>query len=676
MLVDRRLPLTLSLCLIATSVSAQLLNTSPAQPIPVASGPKTVRDLSLNLGAQKVIDPGKHPLQRFEFPADLPQLPPEMPGYVMLPDSREALISRVNTLLAQSSALKLSEPVGDELVVARDPKTKTVHAWVNSKTGDVEIYAPLTSNEGVAMNPQALTGEFAKPIFANVPQGSAGELFIAHTRTLRHAQVKKLAGSPDKQVIKTASSQVLYVSAQRQLPAVEYKGKSFGPFRVEGAGERSTVALGPDGSVKALAMSYRVVAQTLVLTRHGSDLRQRIAAALKHDAQRSTITILAVTPVYYYHGATSLLQPAYRFLARLNPDEGDGDTTARRARHILGYVPFSGTAELAPLAKISDELPQPVSETSKAAADRQPISIGRYVSRNWESGFARNASEFWAALQDSATVLPIYDAEYQETPADIFKRRERSIHGVHLALVEAHGVPGGIATNGHRELAWLADLNNASEPRNVKRSMDRLWVFHSCEVVSSPDDVKDLAEWAKPWWPVVATVPTVVGYRTPMYIHDGAGFAYGTSLALDAPMRSAWLNDVAALPAYGDNPYGCSEHVRRSLGQPAVVAACHVPDGSLSSIGANKAPAASSEECLDVWWLSNSLPRNATTVSDAALQDPQECMKGLPTAAVVSEYRASCVPIDCTETGGFCGADCSDNDVCMRRICYFFLRSP
>ena len=63
------------------------------------------------------------------------------------------------------------------------------------------------------------------------------------------------------------------------------------------------------------------------------------------------------------------------------------------------------------------------------------------------------------------------------------------------------------------------------------------WIIHSCEVVPSPSDT---AAWPNPWWNIFGGLHAVLGYRTIMYIGDGAGQPFGYQLMLGAPVVSAW----------------------------------------------------------------------------------------------------------------------------------------
>src|SRR5664280_1069344 len=58
-----------------------------------------------------------------------------------------------------------------------------------------------------------------------------------------------------------------------------------------------------------------------------------------------------------------------------------------------------------------------------------------------------------------------------------------------------------------------SDVSAGAYGDQTKKNKLGLWIFHSCEVVPSPDDTSC---WQSPWWAVFTGVRSVVGYRTAM----------------------------------------------------------------------------------------------------------------------------------------------------------------
>jgi hypothetical protein len=94
------------------------------------------------------------------------------------------------------------------------------------------------------------------------------------------------------------------------------------------------------------------------------------------------------------------------------------------------------------------------------------------------------------------------------------------------------------------------------------------WIIHSCEVIPSPSDT---ADWYSMWWNIFGGLHTVVGYRTIMYIADGALNPYGVQLRLGAPVVAAWLGTVMSLSAYSGGPTGVMHGVTKHLGRPSTI---------------------------------------------------------------------------------------------------------
>lgn len=144
---------------------------------------------------------------------------------------------------------------------------------------------------------------------------------------------------------------------------------------------------------------------------------------------------------------------------------------------------------------------------------------------------------------------------------------------MNLALIEVHGDRWLYST-----LKNWCDLVNIDgdipSPGYLPVGGGRLadWVIRSCKVVPAPDDT---ATWPDPWWTIFGGVRNVVGYRTIMYISDGAGGPYGTSLANVAPVVSSWFSDVISLNADSSGPKADAHGgISRPMGRPSSISMC------------------------------------------------------------------------------------------------------
>jgi hypothetical protein len=167
---------------------------------------------------------------------------------------------------------------------------------------------------------------------------------------------------------------------------------------------------------------------------------------------------------------------------------------------------------------------------------------------------------------------------------------------MNLALIEVHGDWWRYST-----LQNCCDLVNINgdipSPGYGPSANGSLadWIIHSCEVVPAPDDT---ANWPDPWWNIFGGVRNVVGYRTIMYINDGAAGPYATSLGNLAPVVSSWLGDVISLNAYAGTPKTAAHGgVVRPMGRPSTISACGHDGESVLSV--STLPRAN---CLTVWW--------------------------------------------------------------------------
>jgi hypothetical protein len=64
------------------------------------------------------------------------------------------------------------------------------------------------------------------------------------------------------------------------------------------------------------------------------------------------------------------------------------------------------------------------------------------------------------------------------------------------------------------------------------------WIIHSCEVLPTQTDESTSFDV---WWNIFQGLHAVAGYRTEMWISDGATGPFGFSIGLGAPVVSAWL---------------------------------------------------------------------------------------------------------------------------------------
>jgi hypothetical protein len=223
--------------------------------------------------------------------------------------------------------------------------------------------------------------------------------------------------------------------------------------------------------------------------------------------------------------------------------------------------------------------------------------VGRYVVRNDDPGWVNDANAFWGSLSSTWTGFLYTNSQYYWAEPRLFTtQKDFFINAMNLAVIEVHGDWWLYSTL--RNCCDLVNINgDIPNPGYGPSANGRLadWVIHSCEVVPAPSDTP---HWPDPWWKIFGGVRNVVGYRTIMYISDGAGGPYGTSLGNLAPVVSSWLSDVISLNAYAGHPTAAAHGgIVRPMGRPSTISMCgHDADSALSTSSLGRA------NCLTVWW--------------------------------------------------------------------------
>jgi hypothetical protein len=282
--------------------------------------------------------------------------------------------------------------------------------------------------------------------------------------------------------------------------------------------------------------------------------------------------------------------------------------------YVIGYVPFAQAFEplpvlgqtVGPEPKASPKTTVPpakkgalekAAKTTVASASPDDPIVGRYVVRNDDAGWVNSANAFWSTLSATWTGPLFTNSQYYWAEPRLFTNQKNSfINKMNLALIEVHGDWWLYSTL--QNCCDLVNINGDIPSPGYGPSANGVladWIIHSCEVVPAPDDT---ANWPDPWWTVFGGVRNVVGYRTIMYINDGATTPYGASLGNLAPVVSSWLGDVISLNAYAGNPKMAAHGgVVRPMGRPSTISACGHDGESVLSV--STLPRAN---CLTVWW--------------------------------------------------------------------------
>jgi hypothetical protein len=197
-------------------------------------------------------------------------------------------------------------------------------------------------------------------------------------------------------------------------------------------------------------------------------------------------------------------------------------------------------------------------------------------------------------------VIPFSSSQYEDAaPEQFTSKSAQFVNSVDIALVEAHGAPWQFATE--RNCCETVEFSQPDFPAYGAAAGGNLkhLVMHSCDVLPVKPD---LVNWANPWKRIFKGLHSVLGYRTAMYINDGAGAAFARNLAAGAPVVPAWFCAVTSLNVYQLGPsaqHRCDGV--QPMGRPAAVTACGAGNETAQE------NAALEPDCLDAWWIDDAL---------------------------------------------------------------------
>lgn len=472
----------------------------------------------------------------------------------------------------------------------------------NERTGEHTCYEPgawqpkcATPKPGQPPDPQAC-GEPANPrealaaargfLSRDFLPKDASQFVLERGRVLSHARVRLDAQGVWREV-SGARPWMVMASARRKL----------GEYAVDGPGSRAMVAA-RDVPVAAIRTWKSAAPAGEVRRKHASEaeIRDEIARQLTALRPRTPVHVQRIELVYYDANA-ELLQPAYRFVAEFSSDR----SVIGRSEHVVGYVPYADTTESLPQLSDSDSpgpgAPVPTPPPPPPAG---AVQVGRYVVKDDNKGWVRDANAFMDTLLSPGAAIPFSSSQYEDAAPEQFTTQSASfVNSVDIALVEAHGAPWQFATE--RNCCETVEFSDPGFPAYGAAAGGKLkhLVLHSCDVLPVKPD---LANWANPWKRIFKGLHSVLGYRSPMYINDGAGAAFARNLAAGAPVVPAWFCAVTSLNLYQLGP---STHHRCEgelpMGRPSAVTACGA--GSENA----QENAAIEPDCLDAWWIDDAL---------------------------------------------------------------------
>jgi hypothetical protein len=500
------------------------------------------------------------------FDTDVPQAPQSLPLY--------QLTTQLDPVRLPQRDCKVDERTGEG--VCYDPSAWALKCRVPSPNQPDDNQAC-----GEGTDPRAALAAARGALTQGFLPKDASQFVLERGRMLSHARVRLDANGKWREIARPRPW-IALASARRTVAG----------YSVDGPGSRALVAA--NNAPVAAIRSWKSAAHAgEVKSKHqnAADIRAEIVRQLTALRPRTPVHVQQIE-LSYYDGNANLIQPAYRFVAELSADRAAIGGTA----HIVGYVPYAETSEPLPLLSASD--PKPPVPGPPPAPDA--VHIGRYVVQDDNPGWVNDADAFMSTLLAPGAIIPFVSSQYEDAAPEHFTTASAQfVNSVEIALVEAHGAPWQLATE--RNCCKTVEFSDPAFSALGAANGGKLkhLVVHSCDVLPVKPD---LANWANPWKRVFKGLHSVLGYRSPMFINDGAGAAFARNLAAGAPVVPAWFCAVSSLNIYQLDPsayHRCEGEL--PMGRPSAVTACGAGNENAQD------NAVIEPDCLDAWWIDDAL---------------------------------------------------------------------
>ena len=543
----------------------------------------------------------------------LPRIPANLPLLRMTPQAPpEAFLTDVLVKAGvQKTAIKLLGPASPQMKgVVQEGR---VFAFWHQQTGEAEILPQLeqlkTERYTPGVNPHAETTlSTARAIFArpDVIPRDVTQLELTPVKPLVGVTLEK--GSTN--TMPAASLYLNYVAAQRLVQGIP----------VHGPGSRAMIAVDNGGTVQAVSLKWRVAA-------NGGQAQEKRSPAQIHDAlqtvvaplaQEGNVQVLGVNVVYYDDNLSSQVGPAYRITARVSGNRAADSSAGADDGLVILYAQYGNAPLPASLTQSGGPAPQNAQVNRGSLTEDTQVApgdptVGVYVIRNAEGGWLSDGQGFISGLgawsPGTFTLAQYYWAQrYMYNP-----NASSWVDSVQVAETEGHGDWWHFTTDDQNwsteDVNFDSFPNSAAGYGSVNHGKLNYWILHGCEEIPSPEDTPcpkgsphtDNRSWTDPWWRIFQGLHTVVGYRTVMWINDGVGQPFATSIKNGTPVISAWFNALESSSAYHpDANYVNHCGLNWPMGRPAAVTVCG--HGNDTIYDQQSIPAAS---CLTIYWQPN-----------------------------------------------------------------------
>ena len=569
---------------------------------------------------------------------DNSQIPPAPQSLVRFKLSRSSVQnSIVNKVVANTAAGLRFEPLATssfahkhnirasnniEVVVYKD----NVIAAIDSAKGSVDVMpllegmaplAPATTNSMPAL-PQAIADQARKAAAEVLTQGlfpaDATKPVLDKMLTLNTAQFNQGAkGAPA--TMNVAKSGPIMAS----FPVM----RMVNDMQVYGLGSRGMISVGGGGKVAGLTKHWQAASQhdQVSETRTPAQIGDLIRAQLADLAAKGDVVVQDVK-IGYYDGDKGFIQPVYQFKAKVSMTPQAGGKVQADDNYVAGYVVIGN--ELEPVPSVNDKLESPPG-VPQGAPNNLPLSslmpidppgmvdgqaptqvaeviapegdptVGRYVVRNDYVGWVNSANGFWNGLMYSGYGGYFTNSQYYWAyPYEFEGSKNSFVNAVNVAEAEVHGDWWLFTTyQNWGDLVYVDSIPSPGYGMGTGGKCNYL-IIHSCEVVPS---AADTSSWPNKWWHVFGGLHSVFGYRTIMYIDDGAMWPFGVHMGWGCSLVSSWLSDVASSSLYSGHPGTVMHGIWKPYGRPSTISVCgHEGDSVYNQASL---PAAG---CLQNYW--------------------------------------------------------------------------
>ena len=528
------------------------------------------------------------------------------------------LESLAQSQFAKNHGLKATKDIqaaieNDHVVASID--TSKGHADVMPDLGNLAPLAAVTDPKTHSALPQAVADAAQKAAADVLRQG----VFPSDST---HAALDKMLTLETSQYNQGANGAPATFNAAKSGPilATFPVKRLVGDIPVYGIGSRGHIDVGAGGKVHGFSKHWQNATDndTVTETRTQAQVADLIRQQLSNLASKGDVLVQDVT-VGYYDGDQGYIQPVYQYHVKVTYTPQAGATGAADEDYIVGYIPIGSTLE--PIPSLADKAVGPPSvpqgaptnlpltqmvptepPTAMEAAMAPPKEIpagdptvGRYVVRNDYGGWVNSANGFWDGLQWSGYGGWFTNSQYYWAyQYEFYGSKNSFINSVNVAEVEAHGDWWLWTTyQNWGDVVYVDSIPGPGLGASAGGSC-AYFIIHSCEVVPAAPDT---GSWPDKWWHVFGGLHSVLGYRTIMYIDDGAMWPFGVHMGWGYSLVNSWLSDVAGSSAYWGSPGQVMHGSWKPYGRPSTISVCgHEGDSVYYTAGVGPAG------CLQNYW--------------------------------------------------------------------------